>query len=317
MTLTDTFEYRPAPHGLRHPQIFYYCHTACLYVNKLRLAGLLSEPVNPRFESIFEVGVDEMLWDDMDKNDMEWPTVLQVWQYRQQVYKTVKEDVIEKHFLVDTPVHISQDSPLWALFLSMEHERIHMETSSVLFRETPHHLVQTPNFWPSLHESAWSRHGKASQPIRGRDFPSNEMVHITSEKNILLGKPKDFPSFGWDNEYGTRERTVPPFAASKYMISNGEFWEFVSHGAGYSTRAYWCDAGWAWKSFRNAKWPYFWLPTGPEGYHEYNLRTIFHTIPMPWDWPVDVSFDIECLRKVGTRISNSFAKRRTSHFAFR
>ena len=62
--------YRPPVHGLRHPQIFYYGHTACLYVNKLRVSGVLTKPVNAYFESIFEVGVDEMLWDDMYKNDM-------------------------------------------------------------------------------------------------------------------------------------------------------------------------------------------------------------------------------------------------------
>ena len=52
--------YRPPPHGLRHPQIFYYGHTACLYVNKLRVSSVLNKPVNAYFESIFEVGVDEM-----------------------------------------------------------------------------------------------------------------------------------------------------------------------------------------------------------------------------------------------------------------
>ena len=41
-----------------------------MYVNKLRVAGVLDKPVNAYFESIFEVGVDEMLWDDMHKNDM-------------------------------------------------------------------------------------------------------------------------------------------------------------------------------------------------------------------------------------------------------
>jgi hypothetical protein len=66
--------YRPPVHGLRHPQIFYYGHTPCLYINKLRVAGVLENAVNAYFESIFEVGVDEMLWDDMHKNDMVWPT---------------------------------------------------------------------------------------------------------------------------------------------------------------------------------------------------------------------------------------------------
>ena len=34
--------YRPPYHHLRHPMIFYYCHPAALYINKLRVAGLLS-----------------------------------------------------------------------------------------------------------------------------------------------------------------------------------------------------------------------------------------------------------------------------------
>ena len=97
--------------GLRHPQIFYYGHTACLYVNKLRVAGVLQEPVNAYFESIFEVGVDEMLWDDMHKNDMIWPTVSEVHEYRQQVYETVK-NVIEEHLSDEKGIVVNQDHPL-------------------------------------------------------------------------------------------------------------------------------------------------------------------------------------------------------------
>ncbi|HNA69312.1 MAG TPA: hypothetical protein PLD21_16790, partial [Rhodocyclaceae bacterium] len=60
--------YRPPYHHLRHPMIFYYCHPAALYINKLRVAGLIDAPLNPYFERIFETGVDEMRWDDMSKN---------------------------------------------------------------------------------------------------------------------------------------------------------------------------------------------------------------------------------------------------------
>ena len=45
--------YRPPVHGLRHPQIFYYGHSPCLYVNKLRVAGVLDVGVKLYFESIF------------------------------------------------------------------------------------------------------------------------------------------------------------------------------------------------------------------------------------------------------------------------
>ena len=102
--------------------------------------------MNPYFESIFEVGVDEMLWDDMHKNDMVWPTVSEVHEYRKEVYNVVK-NAIETHPSLDDkngaePVLVNQDHPMWALFMGFEHERIHLETSSVLFRETPRELVQ-------------------------------------------------------------------------------------------------------------------------------------------------------------------------------
>lgn len=67
--------YRPPYHNLRHPLIFYYAHPAALYVNKFRVAGLTTESINKIYEAIFETGVDEMSWDDMSKNEMEWPTI--------------------------------------------------------------------------------------------------------------------------------------------------------------------------------------------------------------------------------------------------
>lgn len=50
----------PPYHDLRHPLIFYYGHPAALYINKLRVAGLLKEPINQYYEVIFETGVDEV-----------------------------------------------------------------------------------------------------------------------------------------------------------------------------------------------------------------------------------------------------------------
>eukprot|EP00934_Nitzschia_sp_Nitz4_P006520 Nitzschia sp. Nitz4//scaffold25_size161228//36694//39737//NITZ4_002420-RA/size161228-augustus-gene-0.124-mRNA-1//-1//CDS//3329544556//6510//frame0 len=286
----EEYFYRPPVHGLRHPQIFYYGHTACLYINKLRVSGVLPKPVNAYFESIFEVGVDEMLWDDMHKNDMVWPTVREVHEYRKQVYDVVVDAIMNHPSLDDSngPVKVDQSHPMWALFMGYEHERIHLETSSVLFREAPYHLVQQPENWPPLHPSAHKKNGISSNPVVGEHFPANRMIPVTSE-TVDLGKPADFPSFGWDNEYGERNVHVPDFYASEHMITNGEFYQFVKEG-GYRTKEYWCDDGWAWRTHRNIKWPFFWEPDGPAGSHEYKLRTIFKIVPMAWEWPVDVTY---------------------------
>ena len=79
----------------------------------------------------------------------------------------------------------------------------------------------------------------------------------------------DDGSYGWDNEYGSRTLSVPAFEASKHMISNGEFLEFVKD-AGYARREFWTESGWGWKTFRNAKWPKFWIPQVGGGRGECN-----------------------------------------------
>jgi len=53
---------------------------------------------------------------------------------------------------------------------------------------------------------------------------------------------------------------VPAFEASKYLITNSEFLEFVKAG-GYETQNFWSKDGWQWQQFRRAKHPTFWVCT--------------------------------------------------------
>lgn len=52
---------------------------------------------------------------------------------------------------------------------------------------------------------------------------------------------------------------VPAFCASKFKVTNGEFHAFVRSG-GYNDRRWWTKEGWGWRTFRNVKWPTFWVP---------------------------------------------------------
>lgn len=287
----------PPPHHLRHPLIFYYGHPTCFFVNKFVVSGLLDAPVNPHFEHIFEVGVDEMRWDDMSKNEMDWPRVADVTDYRRQVYQLIRS-VIETHPGLE-PGHaqIDEHSPLWALQMALEHERIHLETSSMLMLEHPVHFFSKSSLLPDYHPSAYrhqltenggSASGRSSKtPVSGVDYPVNEMLPVAGGR-VHIGKPRDFPTFGWDNEYGERDIDVPACKASKFLVSNGEFREFVAAG-GYLEPRYWTELGWEWRCFRNTKWPTFWVPDGPSGSHLYKLRALFEEIPMQWDWPAQVN----------------------------
>jgi 5-histidylcysteine sulfoxide synthase/putative 4-mercaptohistidine N1-methyltranferase len=263
--------YARAYHKLRMPMLFYLAHPAVLYVNKLRVAGLLHAPVNPAFEALFETGVDEMRWDNLHEDKTDWPPLREVFAYRAQIY-TLITTLITEHPALDK---IAIDTPAWALYMGFEHERIHLETSSVLMRELPLAMLRTPEYWPA--------------PAPAGNAPQSATMRDVAESRVILGKPRDYPSFGWDNEYGNETRDVPAFQASNILISNAQFLDFMRDG-GYTTERYWSEQGWAWRSFRNVKWPSFFVPEGPAGLHHYRLRTIFEEITMPMHWPVCVNW---------------------------
>jgi 5-histidylcysteine sulfoxide synthase len=268
---------RPPYHGLRHPLIFYYGHPAVLYINKLRLAGFQKEPINIYLEKVLEIGVDEMSWDDMSKNEMHWPKVSIVREYRQTVYKIIVE-LIKNHPDLNNINKFTPESPWWSLWMGMEHEKIHFETSSVLMRELPVEYVETPKFWPPLHPSKNSPN----------EVIENEWIKKTGGI-ISLGKPKNTESFGWDNEYGSRTIEIKDFEYTKNQITNHEYLNFIING-GYINDKFWEEEGLLWRKYRNTKRPTFWVATGPEGSHQYELRTLFEIISLPMSWPVEVNF---------------------------
>ena len=264
-------------HKLRHPMIFYYGHVVSVYINKLRVAGLIDRPLNAEFEKLFEVGVDEMRWDDLHENNQQiWPPFEAVRTYRQQAYELIRNLIQTHPFLEPDRLPITQDSPMWALVMGFEHERIHLETSSVLMREMPIENLRKPDAWPDVLSAD------------AASSPANAMITLPAS-NVSLGKPHDFPTYGWDNEYGAETRAVRPFSASTQLISNGEFLAFVKAG-GYAEEKYWSRDGWGWRRFRNVKWPSFWVQDGPAGSHLFKLRTIFDIIDMQYDLPAIVNF---------------------------
>jgi len=265
--LRDDAAYYEKPINLRHPLIFYLGHTATFYINKLLLAGLISERADPALESTFAVGVDEMSWDDLDDAHYDWPTVAAVRRYRDTVRGIV--DGLIRSLPLDAP--ISWNSPWWVILMGIEHEHIHLETSSVLIRQHRLEQVRPQPDW---------------QPCRDHgDAPDNSLVEIPAQQ-FCLGRDRQSPeTYGWDNEFGQHEACTEAFQAARYLVSNGEFRDFVDAG-GYADDSLWSEEGVAWKNFADVRHPAFWVPDGDA----WRLRLLAEEVPMPWDWPAETNF---------------------------
>jgi 5-histidylcysteine sulfoxide synthase/putative 4-mercaptohistidine N1-methyltranferase len=258
--------YYKKPIALRHPLIFYFGHTATFFINKLLLVGLVTTRLNPRFESMFAIGVDEMSWDDLNDKHYDWPSVAEVKAYRDQVRATV--DALIRNAPLTLP--IGWDNPWWAIVMGIEHERIHLETSSVLIRQHQLDFVRPHPAWLPCRDSGVA--------------PANELVSIPAD-TVRPGKALTDGFYGWDNEYGQHVADVPAFSASRYLVSNAEFLSFVEDG-GYEDDSLWQEEGLGWKQFSQARHPTFWLKDG----ENWRLRLMTEVVDMPWDWPVETNY---------------------------
>lgn len=251
---------------LRHPLIFYFGHTATFFINKLLLTGQIEGRINADFESMFAIGVDEMSWDDLDKTHYTWPEVQAVREYRRQV-----RDVVDKLIArLPLTLPITWESPWWIILMGIEHERIHLETSSVLIRQHALELVRSHPAWKSCSKTG--------------DMQSNPLIYIVPGV-INTGKRLDADTYGWDNEYGRHEAEIPGFQTSRCLVSNGEFLAFVDAGS-YDNDMLWEEEGRAWKNYAKARHPTFWINDN----RSWRLRLMTEEIQMPWNWPVEVNY---------------------------
>ena len=265
--LNDDSVYYQRPEPLRHPLIFYYGHTATFFINKLNVSKIIDQRINPHMESMMAIGVDEMSWDDLDEKNYDWPEVEDVRQYRRKVCELV--DSLIDNLPLTLP--IQWEDPFWIILMGIEHERIHLETSSVLIRQLPIDSVNPHSAWPICTQSGIA--------------PENQIIDVPGGL-VQQGRNKPSPTYGWDNEYGSFTSDVLNFKASKYLVSNDEFLKFVEDG-GYSTKRWWTDEGWSWNQFKKVSHPVFWIKNNDDSYR---YRTMLEEIEMPWDWPVDVDF---------------------------
>jgi 5-histidylcysteine sulfoxide synthase/putative 4-mercaptohistidine N1-methyltranferase len=253
---------------LRHPLIFYYGHPAVFYINKLVSGRFVSARVNASLEAMLAVGVDEMSWDDLDTTNYDWPTLEDLRDYRAQAFQHIDR------FICEMPLElpISQQSAAWAVLMGIEHERIHVETSSVIMREMPlADCCDPPAYgpWVACHATGPS--------------PERQWIDLKGG-SVDLGKRDSDCTYGWDNEFGEEHHLLPAFKVSQCLVSNEDFLAFVED-SGYLDRRWWCEEGWLWRSAKDIRFPHFWR-TSQDGFR---LRLLLEERDLPLNWPVEVN----------------------------
>jgi 5-histidylcysteine sulfoxide synthase/putative 4-mercaptohistidine N1-methyltranferase len=253
------------PNKNRHPLVFYFGHTAVFYINKLLLSGIILEPIDKSFERLFAIGVDEMRWDDLKNNN--WPTIDKIRAYRKQAYDVVVNCITN----MDISVPIKWDDDAWTILMGIEHENIHIETSSVLLRELDLSYIKQNQNWQSCQTYGIN--------------PKNSLIEVDSCAIDIARDINDSLTYGWDNEFGKHKTDTGIFLASKYLVSNGEFLEFWKNGC-YQKQELWEVDGWRWVIDNDIKHPCFWIIEDDK----ISQRNLTSKIDLPLNWPCEVSY---------------------------
>ena len=263
VVLPEAYESRPIE--LRNPIVFYEGHLPAFSVNTLLKKGLGHPGIDPRFEVLFERGIDP---DDESgvPREPDWPSRDAIRDYGRRADDAIVD-------ALETEDVARADNPVLAGGLAvatiLEHELMHQETLLYIWQRLPYAHKRRPAGTPS--------------PVLGGQPPERRRVRVPAGR-ATLGARRGEIRFGWDNEFEANAVDVPAFEVDVHDVTNGDYLEFVRAG-GYEREDLWSEEGWRWRTDHAVRHPIFWERSGAE----YSWRGMFEELPLPPAWPVFVS----------------------------
>ena len=260
----DSLYERPIPE--RHRIVFYIGHLEAFDLNLFRSQAPALRPYAPEFDKLFAFGIDPVNGGLPTDRPQDWPRLSQINSYKKEVRHLLDGAMQAGDF--QSGDASAQHSAQTLLNVAIEHRLMHAETLAYMFHQLPFERKH-PQPQASPSEGAFRA----------------EMLQIPEGSATLGLERRDAQQFGWDNEFEAFETEVPAFRIDKYMVTNGEFLEFLRSGD-YEDREFWSEENWRWKQERNIQHPVFWIRANGN----WHYRGMFEELPLPLYWPVYVSW---------------------------
>jgi ergothioneine biosynthesis protein EgtB len=259
----DSLYERPIPE--RHRIAFYLGHLEAFDLNLFSPYVPVLKPFSPELDKLFAFGIDPVGRGlPMDRPE-EWPELSEIHNYKEKVRDCLDKAMQSLDFTAE--IASGQPSAETLLNVAVEHRLMHAETLAYMFHQLP-----------------YARKYRQALTLPGEGAFRTEMVEIPHGSTTLGLERGEGQQFGWDNEFEACEVEVDAFRIDKYMVTNGEFLEFLLAG-GYNDRQSWSEEDWRWKEERNIQHPVFWIWANGN----WRYRGMFEELPLPLNCPVYVS----------------------------
>lgn len=157
-------------------------------------------------------------------------------------------EVIDQHITLNDGDEINYSHPFWTILMGIEHEKIHLETTTVLIRQLElKHIKSAPkSVFVERETKSWRSLEEAGQIKNSLlEIPNTEVKIGRVHTGFKRRGDDALPLYGWDNEFGTHNAKVLKFEVSERLVTNADFLLFVQSRA-YHSQEFWSDEGWRW-----------------------------------------------------------------------
>src|SRR5215469_5016165 len=216
---------RPIPE--RHRIVFYIGHLEAFDWNLLHASVFGLRSFHPEFDRLFAFGIDPVGGGLPTDQASDWPSVERVREY----VRRIRASLDEKLSAANSAKSYQRDqfSLDTLLNVAVEHRLMHVETLAYMLHQLPLERKVPQTDAACL----------APSPLTPTTVPIPAGV-------TRLGLSRQSGVFGWDNEFEAQALDVPAFEIDRYMVSNGQFLEFLED-EGYARHDLWSDTDWEWK----------------------------------------------------------------------
>lgn len=228
----------PPKWHLAHTSWFFETFILIPYANNYKH---FNSHFNLLFNSYYNNVGDRIL--QANRGNMSRPSTDEIYEYREYVDTKMQE-------LLN---NISDKKIIDLVILGLNHEQQHQE---LLITDVKYMLGHNPIF-----------------PVFNKEF------NLVKDKNTCTESIKinagiyeigyQGNEFCYDNELGVHKVFVRDFEIDNYLVTNGNFIEFMESG-GYSDFNLWLDEGWNWVNTNKINAPLYWHKIGRE-WHYYTL----------------------------------------------
>ena len=122
--------------------------------------------------------------------------------------REIVNDVIDYRLPLEDNSEINFSHPFWTILMGIEHEKIHLETTSCLIRQLPLKALKTHELDTSLfikreYQSVRTLEEAVRIPTGWVEVPTSELKIGRVYNGFQQRNEHAVPYYGWDNEFGT------------------------------------------------------------------------------------------------------------------